>query len=130
MQGPGRTIGPQLITSRLRREGCVGWALFWDSRSWLLEDLQPSAQPTAQGAALVVGGIALLILAGLADRIDLLKIGDVEFHLRAAARQLSQRADELESRGDTAQCHVVQRDHGDGAAIVAACGALRSSYCE
>jgi len=64
----------------------------------------------AGSAALVVGGIALLILAGLVDRIDLLKVGDVEFHLRAAARQLSRRADELESRGDTAAASQLREE--------------------
>jgi hypothetical protein len=56
----------------------------------------------AGSAALVVGGIALLVLSGLADRIELLKVGNVEFHVRAAASQLIRRADELEMQGDTA----------------------------
>lgn len=56
----------------------------------------------AGSAALVVGGLALLILGGLGDRIELLKVGNVEFHVRAAARQLIRRADELELQGDTA----------------------------
>ena len=39
----------------------------------------------AGSAALVIGGVALLVLGGLGDRIELLKLGNVEFHLRAAA---------------------------------------------
>src|SRR5262249_20666043 len=64
----------------------------------------------AGSAALVVGGIALLVLAGLAERIDLLKVGNVEFHLRAAARQLSRRADELELQGDTAAAEQLRQE--------------------
>jgi hypothetical protein len=64
----------------------------------------------AGSAALVVGGIALLVLGGLGERIDLLKVGNLEFHLRAAARQLSRRADELESQGDSAAAEQLREE--------------------
>jgi len=64
----------------------------------------------AGSAALVVGGIALLVLGGLGNRVDLLKVGSVEFHLRAAARQLSRRADELEVHGDAAAAEQLRKE--------------------
>jgi hypothetical protein len=64
----------------------------------------------AGSAALVVGGIALLVLGGLGDRIELLKVGNVEFHIRAAARQLIRRADELERQGDTAAAEQLREE--------------------
>ncbi len=64
----------------------------------------------AGSAALVVGGIALLVLGGLGDRVDLLKVGSVEFHLRAAARELSRRADELEVHGDDAAAEHLREE--------------------
>jgi len=51
----------------------------------------------AGSAALVVGGIALLLFALLGDRLELLKVGNFEFHLREAARELAQRAVDLEA---------------------------------
>ena len=51
-------------------------------------------------AALVVGGVALLVLGGLGDRIEQLKVGNVEIQVRAAAH-LIRRADQLELQGDT-----------------------------
>ena len=64
----------------------------------------------AGSAALVVGGIALLVLGGLGDRIELLKVGNVEFHIRAAARQLIRRADELERQGDSAGAEQLREE--------------------
>ena len=64
----------------------------------------------AGSAALVVGGLALLVLGGLADRIESLKVGNVEFHVRAAVRQLIRRADELEVQGDTAAAEQLREE--------------------
>jgi hypothetical protein len=42
-----------------------------------------------------------LVLGGLGDRIESLKVGNVEVRLRALAERLIQRADEAVDRGDT-----------------------------
>ena len=55
----------------------------------------------AGSAGLVAGGVALLLFALLGDRLETLKIGSLEFHLREAARQLTRQAAELEAQGDT-----------------------------
>jgi hypothetical protein len=59
----------------------------------------------AGSAALVVGGTALLLVVLLGDRLESLKVGNVEFRLREAALHLSHQANLLEARGhdDAAQ---------------------------
>lgn len=54
----------------------------------------------AGSAALIAGGTFLVALALLNERIALLKIGDIEFHLREAARQLSYQAADLAAAGN------------------------------
>jgi hypothetical protein len=55
----------------------------------------------AGSAGLVAGGTALLLVVLLGERLESLKVGNVEFHLREAARQLTRQAADLEARGDT-----------------------------
>jgi hypothetical protein len=54
----------------------------------------------AGSAGLVAGGVALLLFVLLGERLEFLKVGNVEFHLREAARQLTQQAARLEAQGD------------------------------
>jgi hypothetical protein len=54
----------------------------------------------AGSAGLVAAGVALLGFVLLGDRIELLKVGNLEFHLRAAARGLTREAADLEAIGD------------------------------
>jgi len=64
----------------------------------------------AGSAALVVGGIALLLFALLGDRLELLKVGNFEFHLREAARELAQRAVDLEAHGDSEAAEGLRKE--------------------
>jgi hypothetical protein len=50
-------------------------------------------------AALVVSGTALLLVVMLGDRVESLKVGNVEFRLREAALHLSHQAALMEARG-------------------------------
>src|SRR6266700_1879187 len=54
----------------------------------------------AGSAGLVAGGVALLLFVLLGERLEFLKVGNVEFHLREAARQLTRQAAKLEAQGD------------------------------
>jgi hypothetical protein len=55
----------------------------------------------AGSAGLSASGATLLILVLLGEKIEWLKVGSVEVHLREAARGLSREADRLEAQGDT-----------------------------
>jgi hypothetical protein len=55
----------------------------------------------AGSAGLVAAGAALVLFVLLGDRIEWLKFGNVEFHLREAARGLTRQAAYLEAQGDT-----------------------------
>jgi hypothetical protein len=52
-------------------------------------------------AGLAASGAALLVLVLLGEKIEWLKIGSVEVHLREAARTLTLEADRLEAQGHT-----------------------------
>jgi hypothetical protein len=56
----------------------------------------------AGSAGLVASGSALLLFALLGEKVEWLKVGNVEFHLREAARGLTRQAAQLEALGDTA----------------------------
>jgi hypothetical protein len=55
----------------------------------------------AGSAGLVAGGVALLGFVLLGDRLELLKFGNLEFHLREVAHELTQEAAGLEAMGDS-----------------------------
>jgi hypothetical protein len=54
----------------------------------------------AGSASLVGGGTIVLVLALLDERIEWLKVGDVELHLREAVRRLADRATDLDAQGE------------------------------
>ena len=54
----------------------------------------------AGSAGLVAGGVVLLLFVFLGGQLESLKVGNVEFHLREAARQLATQAADLEANGD------------------------------
>lgn len=55
----------------------------------------------AGSAGLVAAGVALLGFVLLGDRLELLKVGNLEFHLREAAHELTRQAAGLEAIGDS-----------------------------
>jgi hypothetical protein len=66
----------------------------------------------AGSAALVVGGVALLLSVMLGDRLESLKVGNVEFRLREAALQLTQQAVVLEAHGDLDAAERLRQEAG------------------
>lgn len=54
----------------------------------------------AGSAGLVAGGVALIGFVLLGDRLEILKVGSLEFHLREAAHELTRQAADLEAAGD------------------------------
>lgn len=64
----------------------------------------------AGSAALVASGAGLLLFVLLGEKIEWFKVGDVEFHLREAARGLTREASRLEAQGDTAAAEQLREE--------------------
>lgn len=66
----------------------------------------------AGSAGLVAGGTTLILFVLLGERIESLKVGSVEVHLREVARQLTMRASDLEARGDREGAERLREEAG------------------
>lgn len=64
----------------------------------------------AGSAGLIACGAVLLLVVLLGEKIEWMKLGDVEFHLRRAAGELSRQADVLEARGDTGAAEQLREE--------------------
>jgi hypothetical protein len=64
----------------------------------------------AGSAGLVASGAALLLFVLLGEKIEWLRVGNVELHLREAALGLTRQAARLEAQGDTAAAEQLREE--------------------
>lgn len=86
-----------MLSSRARQTAAVALGIALVAAGGVATFLSSNG---AGSAGLVTGGVVLLLFVLLGERLESLKVGNVEFHLREAARQLTRQAADLEAQGN------------------------------